>query len=235
MTNIDSIPDPVLAVYSDYRETKENWVRENGGPAGIGMRFAFDFGSNFRTWPFFREEFLELASAPDEPYSDDNPLMAIVDVDPDELRDRLLTGIARLMTMFGPPRIACACSDTYFTEIPIPPRVDGEIEPVIVDPLADDFADNPDTKVRECLIVTATRFDGDSWAIVQPYKYGDQGLIEFEEPQNDVVMLSPSGQVTSLLHLITTLHDKQPHDVLLTIAGGDEDVVNDMLRHIADS
>lgn len=226
MTTIELPNGLIEGLWDSYVRDKMLYHILSADPNGIGFRFAFDFGDTWKTWPFYRPEWL-IEHGIAEPAAKDN-LLAVFDANPED-KVGITMLIAKLMTRFGPPALAIVYSDAFIRRITADEQVEGTtLTETEHGALVDDFTTNPDTKVQEALLISAHCYDGRTWGRTMAYRY-DDGNIVFDEQIDDDIENS-SGPLTSLLNATVKLHgSNNPREVLLAIADGDEDIVDEML------
>lgn len=200
-------------VFQTYVEAKETVVESVGGPAGIGFRFVLIW-DDYRRWPLFNEERLaEIGMVIDRRLSDDDPLMAIFDMDND--RVEINTAFAKLMTTFGAPQIAVCMSDAYRKKVPM----DGaNLHGVILrrGDLEREYNEVPDTDVEEMLTCSGFDCEGGMLVLEQTYRYGDRGGLIWGERENLTADLVPrGGWMTDTLQRSVALHGKSFPEMMI--------------------
>lgn len=208
----------------DFVIVKQLRVREAGGPANVDMTFVLDFGTTYKDWPFY--DAVKVKAEFDMDGDSDDNLLAVASMPND--RTEITLFFTRMMTMFGPPAWAGVICDSY-ERILTPKQVDelkaGEWAPGRGD-LEREFEENPLTDIHEAITAEAIHVNGDRVSWRQRFFYNDQGQIVFEERERrEATLKAAYGFLAELLSRVVELHGKEPYDILITLAQGNEEEV----------
>lgn len=209
----------------DFVIVKQLYVAEAGGPANVDLTFVLDFGTEYRKWPFYDPAKVKIDMGMDPEASDDR-LLAVASMP--NSRAEITMFFARLMTMFGPPEWAGVIADSY-ERILTPKQVEALKSGELVGDLESEFMENPVTDIHEVITAEALHANGDRVSWRQRFSYGDQGQIVFEElERREAKMVEAYGFLAELLSHVVELHGKEPYDILVMLANGDEEEVQRM-------
>jgi hypothetical protein len=223
MTMPMELVDRLWEVWLDDKRELVEW---NHGPIDMGLRFALDFGTAYKTWPFFSiERAAQHGLGADKiDVNSDERVLAVMDINND--RPAILQFLAEMMTIFGPPEHAMVFADSFTKHVPVE-DVD-KMTLVKHGDLEADYHNNPESDVVESLTVTASSAGGFNFFRTTTYKYDDKGQIEFIEEHEDDGQ--GAGFLTTLIQRCVDLHGKEPYDVLVALADGDKDDIDQMLK-----
>ena len=206
-------PDGVIeSFWNDWVAMKNDGVKEEGFDCDIGMMFVFDFGTEYREWPFFDEQqFYEMQ--PEMTDNVEDPLLAVMSFPNDRLV--ITHSIAGLMAKLGPPKWAAIFTDGYMLkgerdQLGEPAR--GDLEQAF---------EAGDDRINEVLSVSAVHSDGDQLVWHQVYKRSDHDIVLTEMDKG----MPRSGWMVTLLERIVQLRNDDPVEVLTMLAGGDREQV----------
>ncbi len=208
-------------MWAQWKDDKEAITNANGGPTPIGMRFMLDFGTSYKSWPFFTVERARAAGfMPVDGLDSDESLLAVYDSDNN--RAEIMMAMARLLTLFGPPEMAGAMTDAYTLRIPPEEREEYLTKLATEQKLEDDYNTNPDTRVVESLTMSVFNHDGEHQFRSVLFHYDDTGSIVYHDEEIDQGTEPMFGTISSLLQALVHMHGLEPHDVLIELCQGDE-------------
>lgn len=227
------IPTDIVEYFLDeYEAEKVALAVINGGPVDMDLRFILDFGRDFEQWPFYRrDKIIEEMGVDPEDELGDRRLLAVADIPND--REQILVYFARMMTWLGPPEWCAVLCDAYEKHIS-PEDIEQMARDAKRGDLERDYRENPYTDVIEVITGDACHSNGSFVAWRHRFGYDDQGQVQFNGDRERRDARRAGGYLATLLQSVVELHGKEPYDILLTLARGDPQIVEDIVKRAND-